>query len=143
MSDLIRQYGHFEGDICIEVVGNQNHPIPIEAGVVQGHMETAGDLDVKHAFCGNNGWWVKTVLHSTGAGVNTVAEISFHFRGVLPYSVAAVPIFDIMDEKTWVDSSQLGDFWIRGEGTAACGANNTVKLLADEVVTKYVTPSWP
>jgi len=137
MSDLIRQYGYFEGDICIEVVGNQNHPIPIEAGVVQGHMETAGDYDVKHAFCGNNGWWVKTVLHSTGAGTNDVTEVSLHFRGALPYSVAAVPTLDLMDERTWVKSKELGDFWVRGEGAAGCLTTTTVKLLGDEIVTGY------
>lgn len=134
MSDLIRQYGYYEGSIVIEPVGNQNHPIPIEAGVVEGQMETAGDYDVKHAFCGNNGFWVKTVVHSTGAGTVDVTEVALKYKGVGPYSVFAIPTFDLMDERTWVDSRNLGDLWVRGEGTAACGANNIVKLLADEVV---------
>ena len=64
-------------------------------------------------------------------------------RGALPFAVAAIPLFDPWDEKTWIDSSVLGDFWVRVELGAGAAAPGVIKLLGDEVVTKYVTPSWP
>lgn len=136
-SDLIRQYGYYEGTIAIDIATQQAHPIPIEAGVVEGAMETGLDFEIKHAYCGNNGWWAKTCDHAGGADITEACEVSLHYRGVAPYSVVAVPIFDLMDERTWIDSKVLGDLWVRGEGTSTCGSNNTVKLLADEVVTTY------
>ncbi|GAI73047.1 unnamed protein product, partial [marine sediment metagenome] len=136
-SDMIRQYGHYEGNICIDVDNAVNYPIPIEAGVVEGNMESAGDLDIKHAYCGNNGWWIKLCDQTNGAAAAGPAEVSFHYKGVAPYSVVAVPIFDLMDPRTWIDSRVLGDLWVRAEGIAGAGALTTVKLLADEVVTAY------
>ncbi len=57
-------------------------------------------------------------------------------RGAFPFSVAAIPVFDLMDERTWIKSAELGDLWLRVEETSDA-ATSTVKLLADEVVTSY------
>ena len=58
-------------------------------------------------------------------------------RGALPFSLAALPYFNPWDERTWIDSSKLGDLWVRFEGGATMGTDVVAKLLGDEVVTKY------
>jgi hypothetical protein len=58
-------------------------------------------------------------------------------KGIWPFSVSPIPYFDPWDERTWVDSSKLGNFWLRVEGNASMGTSVVLKLLADEVVTAY------
>jgi len=83
------------------------------------------------------------VYDDAGAPDPGANYIQIDYSGILPYSVAAIPLFDPWDPDTWIDTSVLGDFWVRYACTAVGNALCPIKLLGDEVVTRYTTPSWP
>ncbi|GAI54202.1 unnamed protein product, partial [marine sediment metagenome] len=51
-------------------------------------------------------------------GVGTAINVQCIFEGIWPFSVAALPNFDPMDSRTWVDTSKFGDIMVRIEETA-------------------------
>lgn len=98
-----------------------------------------GEADAMHvntaAVWGNMAWFL--CLDESAAESHTCTKWMIDWEGLFPYSLAAIPIFDPWDKRFWIDSSVLGDFHVRFEGLATGSASCVVKLLADEVVTKY------
>lgn len=140
-----RMYGLFEMTQQFYGLGGQIYPHPLEVGTLEGTLGIGvGDVQV-----GQMNLWgnitpvpVKAVVAGGVGAVTVFAQLTT--RGMLPFSMAAIPLFDPWDENTWVDTSVLGDFWVRVEENAAGITElGTMKLLGDEVVTRYVTPSWP
>lgn len=83
-------------------------------------------------------WYLRAFETTDGDSYTTAKRVQIAYDGILPHSLAAIPIFDPWDERTWVDSSKLGDFHVRYEGAATGNALCTVKLLGDAVVTSYL-----
>lgn len=98
--------------------------------------------DISETFCcaalwGNMAWFF---AYAFGGGrLTTAYKYMIDWEGLFPYSVAPIPIFNPWDERFWIDSSVLGDFWVRFEGAATGSTSCVVKLLGDEVVTKYLS----
>lgn len=136
-ASLARMYGPLEISEWAMYKGGQAYPFPMEAGQVVGFIGTPDDA----VFAMTNLWGNLSVVcikkPSDGTSLTTNHGIQMRSRGCFPFSVAAIPYFDPWDERTWVDSAELGDFWLRVEGTTNMGTNVVVKLLADEVVTSY------
>lgn len=137
-SEIARMYGLFIVHQQMSIKGGQAYPSPIEQGKLANLM--VGLVD---AECGALDLWGASgpiPLRKTSDGVTPVTanvNVNATFIGIWPFSVSPIPYFDPMDERTWVDSRVLGDFWLRYEGNASMGTSVVVKLLADEVVTKY------
>ncbi|MBA7567775.1 hypothetical protein ES708_09492 [subsurface metagenome] len=137
-AELARKYGLFRWTEQASYKGGQAYPMALEVGHFQpqligllayipGYMDLWGQsnsLGFKD---------IATGLEPYTGNVN----VAFTILGALPFSVAAIPYFDPWDERTWVDSKELGDFWLRVEGNASMGTSVALKLLADEVVTSY------
>ena len=141
-AELARRYGLMDVIQQMWVTGAQLYPHPIEQGRVDG---LCGGGDVGE-FCRLDLWGnvVPLALRNTttGAVYAGPSPVTAHYYGVLPFGVAALPCLDPIDERFWIDTSKLGDIWVRFEATAGA-KDSVVKLLGDEVVTRYVTPSWP
>lgn len=70
-----------------------------------------------------------------GTAYTTAKIIRIDYDGLLPFSLAAIPLYDPWDPRTWIDTSLLGDFWVRYECTASGGSTNCpIKLLGDAVI---------
>ncbi len=142
-AELTRMYGLFRMSQQVKLLGNQRYPFPLEqcvwqpdpmglSAVIPSHLDIWGNF-ASGAF--------KDI--ATGLVAQAVnANIKFLLIGMAPFSVWAIPLFDPWDSDTWVDTSKLGDFWVRVEEGAGATAG-VMKLLGDEVVTSYTTPSWP
>ena len=139
----VRMYGMAKAQQWVVLTGGQAYPFPIESGHVAGLIGNGEDA----MFAFSNIWanlGVPTMMTVSSGAVDTGNHgVHMMIRGAFPFSVAAIPIFNPWDPNTWVNSAELGDFWLRVEETAAAGTHVAIKLLADEVVTKYVTPSYP
>ena len=127
----------------IVLMGGQSYPFPIETGHVGGLIGN-GEL-AEFAF---SNIWANLGIPAYVSGAAGTPETNAHgvhmdIRGAFPFSLAAIPIFDPWDKDTWINSAELGDLWVRVEEGPAAGTNVYLKLLADEVVTKYHTPSYP
>ena len=135
-AEIVRKYGLFEISQEVYLTGGQAYPFPLEVGEFFGRSAEAQDA----LLAGGDLWACfstaqYTVLSTQLAGTGSI----FFFvtsRGAFPFSVAAIPIFDLEDERTWINSAVLGDLWLRVEESSSA-ASSTVKLLADEVVTAY------
>lgn len=138
MESLLRMYGEYFGHLAIDAIDGQAFPLPVENGWCVGKVQGASLYNVQHTYVGDNGFMVTIVDTATGLAYATHKEVALQYGGCLPYSVGAIPILDPKDERTWIDSSKLGDLWVRCECSATAGPNTTVKLLADEVATKYL-----
>jgi len=135
-AEIVRKYGLFEIAQQCYIKGGQAYPCPLEVGRFWGEGTAYGDWAVKTSdlwACFNN---IPVCTHGAGAADTTARNLIIFYRGALPFSVAAIPIFDLMDERTWIKSAELGDLWLRVE-EASTAATSTVKLLADEIVTAY------
>lgn len=137
MESLLRMYGEYFGHLCIDGLDGQGFPLPVENGWCVGKSQGANVYNVQHSFVGDNAFMPTVVQTDTGAAYATHREIALQYGGCLPFSMGAIPTFDPKDPRTWVDTSVLGDIWVRCECASDAGANTTVKLLGDEVVTKY------
>jgi len=138
ISEIIRKYGLFCWSEQSSYKGGQVYPMALEVGryipapmglvaYVPGYFDLWGQANT-------------IAFHDTATGLTPYTgnlNHSFTLLGALPFSVAAIPYFDPWDERTWVDSKELGDFWLRVEENASGGTSAVLKLLADEVVTKY------
>jgi len=136
LAELVRKYGLFEVLQQVTWTNAQAYPHPIEAGLCDGLVALGVNAEV-----GGFDLWgdaipasLRKTSDATAAAV--AANVWTRYKGTLPFSVAAIPIFDLEDERTWIASSVLGDLWLTVEETASA-ASSVVKLLADEVVTKY------
>jgi len=137
-SIIARQYGLFDISQQMSVKGGQAYPTPIEQGVLIACQ--VGLIDAE--ACTVDVWGNASPLsfRKTSDGVTPVTgnvNVLATWRGIWPFSVSPIPYFDPWDERTWVDSSKLGNFWLRVEGNASMGTSVVLKLLADEVVTAY------
>ena len=142
-SENVRMYGMAKRQEWVVLTGGQAYPFPIETGHVAGLIGNAEDA----MFAFSNIWanlGVPTMMTVSSGAVDTGAHgVHMMIRGAFPFSLAAIPIFDPWDPDTWIKSDELGDLWLRVEETGVAGTNVYLKLLADEVVTRYATPSWP
>jgi len=138
-AEIVRQYGLFRIMEQMSVKGGQAYPSPIEQGIL--HNVRVGLIDAELAAGDLWGDASPLSFRKTSDGVTPVVgnvNVNADFVGIWPFSVSAIPYFDPHDERTWIDSSKLGDLWVRFEGNASMGTSVTVKLLADEVVTAYL-----
>lgn len=136
LAQLVRTYGLFEMLQQVNWKNAQAFPHPIESGRVEGLFAIGVDAEVYGFDLWANAIPAGVRKTSDALAQATSVPAHTHYKGCLPFSIAAIPIFDLMDERTWIDSSKLGDLWLRVEETAGA-ATGTVKLLADEVVTRY------
>lgn len=140
----VRKYGLMEMTQEFYGLGNQAYPWPMETGSINGEIgQGFADLELILIDLWGNALPIGLRTVSTGAQVAGNPFMRVTTRGALPFSVAAIPLFDPWDPETWIDTSVLGDFWVRVELGAGAAAPGVVKLLGDEVVTSYVTPSYP
>lgn len=144
IAENIRMYGKMEMTQQFFGLDQQAYPFPLEVGSINGEIwYLIADTELTHADL----WGcaqpipLRSVAGGGVAGTNPMMRITI--SGGLPFAMAAIPLFDPWDESTWINSAELGDFWVRAELFPAGLAPAVVKLLGDEVVTRYVTPSWP
>jgi len=137
-SEIARMYGLFQIIQQMSVKGGQAYPSPLEQGVL--YNARIGLVDAEASaldLWGNSGGFG---FRKTSDGVTPVTgnvNVQAVFQGIWPFSVSPIPYFDPWDERTWVNSADLGNFWLRVEGNASMGTSVVLKLLADEVVTAY------
>ena len=137
-SEIVRMYGLAVIHQQMSVKGGQVYPHPIEQGRL--FPPSVGLIDAEGYSQDLWGSYGGIVLRKTSDGVTPVTTnhtVMASYMGIWPFSVSPIPYFDPWDERTWVNSAELGDFWLRVEGNASMGTNVVLKLLADEVVTKY------
>lgn len=136
-AQLARMYGLFEISEWAILKGGQAYPFPLEAGHVSGLVGNAEDA----MFCFSNLWGNLSIPYfmTVSTGAQDTGNHGTHMltRGAFPFSVAAIPYFNPWDERTWIDSHELGDFWLRVEENTNGGTSLVLKILADEVVTSY------
>lgn len=136
LAEIVRLYGLFvTGQECYWY-GSNLYPHPFEVGSFFGQIMARAavanlGIGAQDLWGLNNAAPVYDL--TTGLGVVKTPCVQITYLGSLPFAVAAIPYFNPWDERTWVDSKELGDFWLRVEETGAAAAG-TVKLLADEVV---------
>lgn len=136
-AELVRSYGLFHMAQQVTWTDAQAYPHPLESGRVWGPVAAGLDAEIAGCDLWNNAIPAALRLTSTGGAHGGQCPVRAEYKGVFPFSIAAIPHFDPMDERTWIDSSKLGDFWARVEETVGAGTNAVIKLLADEVVTAY------
>jgi len=138
MECVLRQYGEYLGHLSIDAVDGQAFPLPVENGWAIGKIQGADARCVHHSYVGDNGYMVTIVTMATGNVFATALETAITYGGCYPFSIGAIPTFDLKDPRTWINSAELGDMWVRMENSATCGDNTTCILLADEAVNKYL-----
>lgn len=137
-SETIRKYGLFKWMEQASYKGGQAYPLALEQGVFQ--PSPMGLVAYVHSYFDMWGQANGISFKDIATGLTPYTgnlNAAFTLIGTWPFSVAPIPYFDPWDEGTWVDSSQLGDFWVRVEENASGGTSAVIKLLADEVVTSY------
>lgn len=137
-SQIARQYGLLDISQQMSVKGGQAYPTPIEQGILLACQVGLVDAEALAVDVWGNS--SPFGFRKTSDGVTPVTgniNVNATWRGIWPFSVSPIPYFDPWDERTWVDSSKLGNFWLRVEGNASMGSSVVLKLLADEVVTVY------
>ena len=137
-AEITRMYGLSQMSQQLSAKGGQAYPMPLEQAVILmyqlglvGYIPTYADI-----------WGCSQTIafrdQATGLTPYTGnLNIAFTLLGIWPFSVSPIPYFNPWDERTWVKSAELGDFWVRVEENASGGTSAVLKLLADEVVTKY------
>jgi len=134
---LPRLWGLFTLVQQFTVKGGQVYPHPLEEGRCDGLIGGTSDAEIARFDLWGNVTGVQLRKTSDATAITTSHNATLNYHGILPFSVAAIPYFWPWDERFWIDSSKLGDFWLRVEETAGA-VDSIVKLLADEVVTKYL-----
>ncbi len=142
-AQTVRDYGLFHMSQQMSLRGGQAYPFCLEESIIQAaHMGLVayhwGYLDIWGNFAAPGFKDMATGLTPYVGNLNVNVEL----LGTWPHSLVPIPILQSWDPDTWIDTSLLGDFWVRVEENAGATAGQT-KLLGDEVVTKYTTPSWP
>jgi len=134
LAEVVRMYGLFITTQECYWTGGQAYPVPLEVGSYFGQLAgEAGGLDTDLRLQNLRGLLNAGAFRAltTGLAIASVVDVMISYLGSLPFAVAAIPYFDPWDERTWIDSSKLGDFWLRVEETAGATAG-VCKLLADE-----------
>lgn len=137
-AENVRQYGLFQMSQQASFKGGQAYPFPLEQAII-----LTADLGlVAYVPQYVDIWGNASVMAfkdiATGLTPYTGnLNVNHTLLGSWPFSVAPIPYFNPWDERTWIDSAKLGDFWVRVEENASGGSSAVIKLLADEVVTKY------
>jgi hypothetical protein len=134
-----RRYGLFTIMQQFSAKGGQAYPTPIE----QGRRLNAGIGLTDAIESAVDVWGNSSPLsfRKSSDGVTPVTgnvNINVTHIGVWPFSVSPIPTVDLMDERTWINSAELGDLWVRVEENASGGTSAVIKVLADEVVTSYL-----
>lgn len=137
LAENARLYGLFKYQGQCYLRNDLAFPWPVEVGAMSGNPSPPSDADMS----GSDLWGLLNtglvVVHSTGLTQATASNMRWMVQGVFPFAMAAIPFIDPWDERTWIDSSKLGDFWVRVEELAGAGTHAIIKLLADEVVKEY------
>ncbi|MBA7559840.1 hypothetical protein ES708_01456 [subsurface metagenome] len=138
MNEVLRQYGLFRWSEQSSYKGGQVYPMALEVGrYIPAPMGLVAYVPTYFDMWGQaNGISFKDIAAGLTPYTGNLNH-SFTLLGCWPFSVSAIPYFNPWDERTWVDSKELGDFWLRVEGNASMGTSVVLKLLADEVVTRY------
>lgn len=137
-SEIARMYGLFIVHQQMSVKGGQAYPFPLEQGKLSNVM--IGLVDAIPSALDLWGASGAVSLRKSSDGVTPVTSnvnVNITCIGIWPFSVSPIPYFDPWDERTWVNSGELGDFWVRFEGNSSMGTSVVVKLLGDEVVSRY------
>ncbi len=134
MAELRRRYGDFVVAMVIDPTPRQQFPPPLEVSdmeeSVYWNVDVIGGVKPPWGgYCQIDSHTIEDWAPSTSASSRMLV-----FKGILPHGLAKIPYLDDMDERTWIDSKELGDFWVRVEQTDDDATHATVKLLADEVV---------
>ena len=128
-------YGLFHIIQQMSVKGGQAYPSPIEQGILKNVQVGLVDAEaLAMDLWGDSGG---IGFRKTSDGVTPVTSninVNVDFHGIWPFSVSPIPILDPHDERTWINSADLGDFWLRVEENASGSTSAVLKLLADEVV---------
>ncbi len=133
-AEVIRRYGLFKFLEHISVTIGEQYPTPVESGRIWQNVIAGVDCIGTEGVLWANYFNATGVLISSGAAAEGAQSLQFLYEGRYPFSLCKIPYMDEMDERTWMDSKKLGDFWVRVEEASGAGTNATVKLLADEVV---------
>ncbi len=135
----LRQYGIMGSlDQQLKITGNQRYPFPFEEGEFWGRANPAIDVLINGTDMWANYTSTQYTVISTQAAGTSNVNVILQYKGIWPFSVAAIPYFDPMDPRTWIDTKPLGDLWVRVEETSSASTNLVLKLLGDEVVTSYL-----
>lgn len=133
-----REFGLFQFIQTINAECGQEYPAPVESGrwceqtlALTNCIGGEGVLFANYMTIGGQDF--TGTAHASG---NFTRQ--FLFKGRYPFSVMKLPHLDDLNERTWIDSSKLGDLWVRIEEPDDLGENAIIKLLADEVVTTYL-----
>ena len=142
-AQIVRLYGgNFQMQQQCHPTGAQAYPFPLEQGWWYSRMAENVDADGAGGDLWGNSAAYQYRVDSTGlAGAASIHSFLI-YTGIAPFSVWPITILNPWDPETWIDTHVLGDFWIRVEETVGAKVG-VMKLLGDEVVTKYTTPSWP
>ncbi|MBA7637568.1 hypothetical protein ES703_45214 [subsurface metagenome] len=133
-ADVTRMYGSYQFTGVWTPATGADIPIQVEEGVVVGQVQSPIDHYPRNSFTDDNGYFVK-VVKTGGVAPDTVElEIVYKVKGILPWSMLAIPHFDPRNPETWVDSDKLGDFWLRVIADSEAGSNATLKLLGETVI---------
>lgn len=140
MDMVAANYGNISVREMLDYAPGTGVPLvpPIENGKL---VPTLWGEALAESFCvaavwGDMAWFL--AYDNAGSIIKTAKKFQLDWEGLFPYSLAPIPIFNPWDERFWIDSSKLGDFWVRYEGAATGSASCVVKLLGDEVVTRYL-----
>jgi len=137
IAENVRMYGLMEMTQEFYGLAMQAYPWPMEVGSVNGEIFIAvADTELFMLDLWGLAQPIPLRVVTTGALAATNPLIRVTTRGGLPFAVAAIPLLNPWDEKTWINTAELGDFWVRVEETAGAAAG-VMKLLGDEVVTAY------
>jgi len=137
-AENLRQYGRFTISEQLSAKGGQAYPMPLEQAVMLAYALGVVGYIPSYADIWGDSQTIAFRDQATGLTPYTGnLNINFTLLGIWPFSVAPIPYFNPWDEKTWIESSNLADFWVRVGVNASMGTSVVVKLLADEVVTKY------
>lgn len=135
-ADVCRAFGNFIIEQQIQAENEVDYPAPIENGqAYESVLDNKDIIGVATALFANNmtikGHKISDLSVQTGN-----FDRWYLFKGWYPFSVCKIPYFDEMDPRTWIDSKELGDLWLRVEEDEDAGTNAIIKLLADEVVSQ-------
>ncbi len=137
-AQITRMYGLHHMSQQLALTGGQQYPFPLEQAVVE-HI-AMGLIDAESTHFDIWGNAAAPGFRKTSDGVTPVTSnynVLMALLGIWPFSMSPIPYFDPWDERTWINSAVLGDFWVKFLENASGGTSAVIKLIADEVVTKY------
>lgn len=134
MAELTRRYGEFRVNSVMSPEPSAQFYPPLENSIIEETVYQNSDIIGSGGVAWGGYCRMYPFTISDHTGTETAWSRLLTFIGILPHFVMKLPYLDEMDERTWIASKELGDFWVRVEQTTADATHATVKLLADEVV---------